>query len=386
MKISARCLLLPIGLAALVATAPLGGCIGLGSGGGSGSGGGGGGQGGTTAANVEQHHQSAATHVSKAFCRGLFECPRKQQFVPTAYLGRFADQASCRQHFDEHPNVLLPDSVDLERAVAQGRASFDADAAADCLQQLQQVADGASCPADPLVVASMGPCAQVVQGTLQARDACLIDEECATGRCSRTASDVCFGECTDDGAPLGQGEVCFYSNECDRSQHLTCGPSGNGSEEVCLAAHSLSNGDDCADDYQCPELSTCFDGVCSELPAYPNSGETCMPSEFLFCAPGTACRDIEETSQGEWQGSCGTVGQKGDTCMTRFGCAVGLYCKGADPEQGQQGTCQPVIKAGETCTEDRECGVVSECLGPDGNKECMPEWQYYSEQDCELPE
>ena len=311
-------------------------------------------------------------------------------------------------------------------AIRDGRARFDADAAAQCLAAFVNV-PGCNFV---LPMRDIPACNDTFIGLAPSGGSCHAQEECPAGEyCEFTIS--CPGRCVpqmgagqsvpspvlcttalfaesclhlgclsglynQEGgcaprvpiggscAPVSQYDrLCVVDSYCEPTTHL-CEPlrdvgAACSSGDVCKShhcnlytstCHQSSLGADCR--YYpirelCPADLACTDYV---------DGGTCVPAraqgERCFitndCQPGLFCDGT----------TCAPLRSVGEPCTMNLGnpsvptqsgyvfCAAGLYCELAN---GPPGICTPLKRAGETCRWDFYCAFGLKCLGDGTGKD-----------------
>lgn len=301
-----------------------------------------------------------------------------------------------------------------QQAVADGRMTFDARAAKDCVEALEPLATTCWGPEadleawDPVLE---GACDRVLAGTVASGGACWFDEECATGSCS-ASGDTCPGVCR---PPVVEGGACSRNAMCDTG--LTC--SGSKcvrpvTEETPLPAGSPCDvfSTPCEPHLRCASASvgaspTCVDrleegAACRR----PGAGLGISSPE---CRGNMVCRGLMLDDQGEVlvEGECATPGDVGGACSPRLGhpgkdesstgCFLGILCDETTercvslPGDGEacvqdecdqtaycdRGTCRALKTDGESCTDSSEClnvclASTNKCAPSPATARCLP--------------
>jgi len=313
---------------------------------------------------------------------GLVGCDGESQSTPvaigdfeTAYLQAYcAKQVRCGVWEDEQTCLEVDFGHDHSSytfiragtaAVAAGKATYDANAAGDC------VAAFASSGCDYASDHDAAACAKALVGLAAVGDPCANDEECASGSCSieYQASNPCpAGICV---APPTIGSSC--------STGTYCGPSAYCDGTACRARgqdgdHCDSGYGQCADDYACvPAAGFTGPGTCRPEVA---DGEACVPGGGSaypipcveigdFCSSdsktcirfrrlGDSCsqNDIGCSSRSNSPMICGPqqkcilLPATGQPCTTS--CSDASYC-------APSGTCSPYAKNGASCSSSNDC-------------------------------
>ena len=237
----------------------------------------------------------ALSVIAEATCRQVFECPESlSEGGALLFFGRFDSASACEAGFVRQIQALAGD-LSIVEGISAGRLQYNRQQAGACLSSLETTFQNTdSCDLegvldDPLQT----ECSQVLTGTRQRDQNCLQDEECVNELTCNIPQDgsTCYGQCGD--AP---------SN----------GNGGNGDGDFTIVGE----------------------------------GEACDLSEN-FCEPSFVCAGAASGSEG----SCELPGEQGDDCTSWLECAPGLYCQGADLQQGTPGSCQPQKSNGESCTD-----------------------------------
>src|SRR5262249_5249339 len=133
----------------------------------------------------------------------------------------------------------------------------------------------ASCLLDSDVLRRPAPCQTAYRGTVHDGDACALDAECISQRCTVPACDnaCCIGRCTGDQPPGSAlvGDACSLDDNCRVG--LSC--------QTGKCAPERLAGEPCESQSACAGGLRCFAGACTAL---PKRGEPC---------PQQACGEIE---------------------------------------------------------------------------------------------
>jgi hypothetical protein len=208
---------------------------------------------------------------------------------------------------------------DIETPVAEGRSTYDAEAAGACLSSLRAVL--ATC--DMNVEAYSERCDEILVGTRPAGGSCDGDSDCLPGL-------ECYDAACID--PPAAGEACVDGSYCPGD--LFCD-----ADDVCRAPRGRGQpcpegGQACADDLFCDNRTT----TCAAL---LGSGEPCMAFGGQ-CADGLYCSIAS--------GNCTPIPGSGGDCGDSSGeCSDGLYCDAAGR------VCRPQLADGQACTDDEQC-------------------------------
>jgi hypothetical protein len=284
------------------------------------------------------------------FCTAVFDAIAAQ--YATCEKATTAALAPVRTSFSDL--ICTP----VEKAVAAGRAKFDAAAADRCIAALK----AATCEV-AIDVMDSSACTGVVTGTVANGGACYDSLECTSGSCSADAA--CPGTCV---AFLRAGDACGDTvAECGPG--LECGPartcvtpSQPGGPCPCVASEycdststcrAVQTSGACTASDQCAFGWACAGGAC--LP-YVGVGADCTPGAMIWdqtvCGPGTYCTQA---------GKCALWPTVGESCATYPVCAPG-YCDPADQ------MCKASKPKGSACSAFYEC----ETLACEGNVCVLP--------------
>lgn len=246
-----------------------------------------------------------------------------------------------------------------DAAVASGSLSYDADAAATCLDMRQNRA------CDDALSRAASVCDHVFVGTRRTGEACAFPTECVSDVCNVPSCSMacCAGTCGDAptlvaigqscaAGPCVDGAYCDASETCsallpagaactsilDCQVDLICGDSSH----TCLKPAARGQACNPADS----SLLACAVGACDAV------SKTCVPYVFA----GAAC-DPNNNLCG-FALSCDPASSKctagpalGESCSSR--CAADGYCKW-DSTTGT-GICVPLGAKGDSCTTDAAC-------------------------------
>lgn len=316
----------------------------------------------------------------------------------------FATRTQCR-------DALAWDSIGrfqyLEEAVAGGRARFDPDAAAACVDEVRTLAcdEGTLTRVlfDVGLAAAPASCQDVYVGLVRNYDPCFSSEECAgedpvCGLPPACADMCCVGACRERGAGLpkigdpctgacergsycafdpntGQSTVCTKSpgagQDCIMSgfacdEGLDCVYDDQGLTATCLtplkAGEACGNGRSCADGLRCYTL-----GGESRCRTAPDEGEACDENNY------PACGRVDNTCEA---GSCVRLPDAGAACL-RYECVPWADCR--DEDGDGNGTCRSRAGLGEgcgaasdyvSCLGHLRCGEGDRCVAPDPEPVC----------------
>ena len=296
----------------------------------------------------------------------------------------FFGQEDCETRVEEQ--VRQGGFGALEAAVEAGRVTYDAEAAADCLEI---VATRDCAEANQRTIDA---CEAALGGTVAPGGDCEIDEECAGSRICEVAS-ACPGTCVDR---YGAGQACTDNDQCadglvcseatmrciapaedgaacgggvepqcdggllcegedeDAGMTGTCSPLGEIEERTAGQACSPSVGNLCEEG-----LSCALDALAPELGfscrAMPASGGPCRIGFPENCPRGEYCPlTIEELALGTFDSECAPLPGDGEPCAVRPE-NVGPVCAAYTRCDAPTGTCLALRDLGETCSSDELC-------------------------------
>ncbi len=264
--------------------------------------------------------------------------------------GAYATVDACKEDF----RILIDE---IERAVAAGRANYDADKAEACLEALSS----SSCDGSAEDVRRQPQaCRDTFTGTVADGGACFGGEECLSerctipdcgmaccqGTCAVTVAEVAIG-----GACSGTTGPCAQGSFCD-SQTTTCAA-------LRAVGAACTSNSQCGYGLYCPEVGTCADA--------PNRGAAC---------PDGTCADIGDRCSTTSM-TCVALGRSGEACATGFAglfdCQAPLTCNqttlvcGNPPTVGQ--TCLFFCASGNFCNQADVCEATkangAACAGDD---------------------
>lgn len=312
----------------------------------------------------------------KAVCQVKSSCHQEAAYV----------EAQC----EEESSAVY--GTDLAKAIAAGKATFDAAQAQACIDGLKARGCGRTPPAVDQA------CEQAVRGTVAAGGSCNWLYECATGRCEPESAGACPATCK---PVAGNGASC-PDPACDFRAGLRC------IDNVCSALHTAGQKcksvDDCGVDFYCDatdqcaarggELASCEEngqcaaglfcdvssegGLCKKQIA---PGQACTATSLgairNACVDGSVCKGFAFTKTASTKGTCTALGDVGAACAATAdvtGCAEGLVCtNGKCAEKPVSGSCaqdddckegvaycdgaacQLLKDAGAACADAKEC-------------------------------
>src|SRR3990172_1882114 len=209
---------------------------------------------------------------------------------------------------------------DVDEAVRTGRVAFDPEAAARCIEELEDsIPDdcGFEVPEPGLGAPS---CLEAWRGTVPEGGACASRIECAPGTECRIGAE-CPGTCVEIELP----------RRCSR-------------------------------DSDCVAGSYCFAGTCL---AGLDEGETCR--HHGECRYGLVCFGLDDGWSGT--GTCRPIASEGEPCVLMLGysmCQGDLMCVGATADA--PGICAVGASVGEACGPGQPCAPWERCDGA----RCVP--------------
>jgi hypothetical protein len=304
----------------------------------------------------------------------LLACSSKDLVTAAAFPAEFGKavcqvQSPCRgeagyleqQCEDEASSVY---AGDLAKAIAAGRATFDAQQAQACLDGLH----ARKCGRTPPEVDQA--CERAVRGTVAAGGSCEWLFECASGRCEPESAGSCPAKCI---TAAGVGQSC-NAGPCDLRAGLRC------IDNVCSQLHTVdqkcSSSTDCAIDLYCDGFNKCSvrafeqascqtdeecaDGLFCDASAEGGlcrkkiaQGASCTAASAQSiagaCVDGSVCKGFSSTKTATTPGTCTALGDVGAACVASAqvtGCADGLLCA--------SGKCAEKPVSGP-CTQDDDC-------------------------------
>jgi hypothetical protein len=266
--------------------------------------------------------------------------------------GAFASVEACRAFANANDE-------EFRRSVEAGRATYDEDKAADCLEALGD----ASCDSTAQNVrAQPQACRDAFRGTVADGGTCYNDEECISEDCTVPACPeaCCAGTCSVTRAEVAIGGAC----------NQTTGPCASGSfcnGTTCTAL--VATGGACTSNSQCAYGLYCLEaGTCADA---PNRGDAC-PDAYCAeigdrCSATMTCIALGRIGDACSEGFAGlfdcqqplTCNQTTLTCanppiageVCQFFCASGNFCNDTS-------VCEAVKANGQACTGDDECSSL----------------------------
>lgn len=290
---------------------------------------------------VDAGARDAGSISAEGFAR---ESARLQCEIALRCESRFAfgaalSQAGC------HPGNRYYDAQIM--AVAAGRAEFDAEAAAACLEGLAGVTcfEGTS--------NEVSECGRVFTGTVALGGACttptlytLRSLECAAGA-SCSVGATCPGACVAPPARGGNGDACDPTMACDADHVCRDG--------VCVARRGA--GAECASHYDCQSGLFCGPGA--------GATNACLDPSAIV-APGGPCllTPLSDSCPAELVCVCDDCDLAG-TCVTPV--AIGARCEATAPcghsARCVDGTCRPIAMPKGDCSTGAVCPLTHACDG-----------------------
>lgn len=277
-----------------------------------------------------------------------------------ARCGGAADAASCEAaySFDVLYPLHLLASGELEddarftvdyllAAHREGRISFDAQAAARCLEHVAARScarpEGLSPSEEEL--AGRAACAAIFSGTLTDGDLCAADLECAQGgycEVEPCEEGCCAGACVVP-TVAALGESCSVDFLCEAGAGCVYDEAAQDS----LCSRLAGEGEPCAGEVGCAEGLVC-DWSTERCVTRGAVGDVCTSFGGASCLPGAVCIDPEFDGTGR----CEALGEVGDPCdgVCR---EFGVLC--------EEGVCVKAPPPGEPCTPSGGCSASSRC-------------------------
>jgi hypothetical protein len=253
-------------------------------------------------------------------CAGIQQyCERFNTCAPYYISLEFGTVARCTER-------LTLSCLDAVMAPGSG---LDGSTMAACTAALA----GASC--DDLFNRNIAACN--FKGTRENGTACGTDEQCASGRCVRTATGC--GTC---GATVADGAVCAFDEDCAPGR--LC----NEDDRCVVPADPQAI---CSSARPCRLGYACAAGACQPAVTMAGAacGNGCSQAHGLFCS-GTTCAAIPLNAAGA---AC----QDSDTAPAF--CAAGTCIL---PQVGDMGTCRALAADGEACGDASEYEL--DCQAP----------------------
>jgi len=241
--------------------------------------------------------------------------------------GLFPDQASCTAFFP------VADDPSLAAAVDQGKSTYDADKAEQCVNETAN-ADCNGTTREGREVPAV--CFEVVGGTGKMSDACVSNSECESKACDVPTCMMacCPGTCGVANPKAALGEPCA-TRTCETG--LTC-------DNTKTCADLFAAGVPCQSGDQCAYGLGCV-GTPSTCKVLPELGEPC---------PDMACAEIGATCSA---GTCVALGLPGTLCVASTDCSPYFTC------DLLRGDCAPFPTRGQSCTitcsDDSWCNIPS---------------------------
>jgi hypothetical protein len=294
--------------------------------------------------------------LSERACASLIECHR------------FENEAACE-------SVIAPRFAQLAASVNAGRATYDPEHAAECLDD---IASGFGCSNNAIYtnqnVPRVSSCySEVVVGKGSNGASCVAGPDCASGICDAPScpEGCCAGKCwapatSAPGPARKVGESCGGgAGECDDVAYCPYGAPG---PLTCIARSAL--GASCELDTECAGAGV----FCATKPSSPNGKGVCV----MRGAPGQAC-DPGEVPYPHYQACdriddycdqttkvCTPRPAAGDGCDADLGklCVETAWCKqGKCVERSALGgSCVPNnTTTADECAYDTECSSAKKC-------------------------
>ncbi len=245
------------------------------------------------------------------------------------------------------------------KGIAAGRLSYNAGAAASCLNALGT----ATCDLSTLLMAdASSSCAAIIEPKVAVGGACELDSECDHGFCNMGGASptACAGTCT---AFVATGATCDgVSGRCAATDFCS-------STNVCTALLGRGQACDefsleCGAGLSCATIgttSTCLPPAAEGAPCDTSAFTNACANSGLYCntstTPNPTCQKRQPIG-----GVCNSDGS---------GCAAGLACVVVDDTM-PTGSCQAFLDVGQACT-----GTTSSACA--GDATCDP-----TSQKCQL--
>ncbi len=261
--------------------------------------------------------------------------------------------------------AMFFDCAAFAEAQAEGRAVYDASAAAECLAAIR----GTSCweltRAGFLMTAGSRAeaCRAALVPQVEPGGACksLQGFECRDGYCQFDSFEACLagGTCVPLAAPGAECSTASLSSTCTEGYSCEWTCVDDACQDTCVEAAThvaVGLGETCTDEILCEDPY-----YCASVPEAPGTF-TCQPR----AAAGQSCGEVA-CRFGTWcmDGTCTAPLQAGADCssLPEF-CALGLYCN-------EQSVCARSPTAGESCDSGAAC-VDSWCDGSEETAVCKP--------------
>ena len=236
-------------------------------------------------------------------------------------------------------------ATDVQKAVAAGRLTYDADKARACVDGIQN----APCLSGNISDEVQATCYAALQGTVQKGAACSFLFECAAGTCQLSDEGTCPGVCPTEELVSGLGQQCsnFRNPKCDERAGLRC------SNGVCV--QPAAEGASCIDNNGCKSGLLCIykDDAAESGTCMPLAKEGSHCQDDAECAAGLFCTGDSICSPRLAEGKpCGLAPDDIDAAQRGAECQDGLTCKGSglDSEGNPiAGTCSKISAEGGAC-------------------------------------
>lgn len=267
--------------------------------------------------------------------------------IPIDELGARATEVLCNYEVrcGSMPDVAACDETFFFRNqgvadVKAGKVIYDGRAAADCLDVYRTL----SCNASDAAVSIAGrgqACRDAIKGTVATGGSCLIDDECLSQACDKSACNstvaCCVGVCVTR-VPAG-GDCSASGARC--ADDLFCRRSPTDATATCTAliadGQPCTSTDSCVAGRRCNVVTGTSAGTCGVLPAH---GQAC---------PGQICDALADV--------CDPASK---TCVTRI--AVGADCSAIPTGCVAYANCDATTKTcvarkrgGEACSQTTDC-------------------------------
>ena len=248
----------------------------------------------------------------------------------------------------------------LEADVKAGKVIYDGQTAAACLDVYRALSCAVS-GAGLSSVTQAQSCKDIIKGTVATGGACLMDEECQSQACDRSActtdTECCAGTCTAK-IPAG-GDCSAAGSRC--ADDLFC-RRGTGTTGICTAliadGQPCTSSDYCEAGRRCNVVTGTSAGTCGVLPAH---GQAC---------PGMTCDLLSDLCDPASKTCVSRIAIGGDCSAIPTGCVPYANCDASTMK------CVARKRAGEACAQSSDClsGVACTagiCVPPPDKPACM---------------
>jgi hypothetical protein len=284
------------------------------------------------------------------FCKSRWACPRRIPISGISYVTNYRDEQSCTQgrfvSLTVGRSIITPE---LRQDINAGLATFDAQAAASCLNELRSVIDGRITNCEQSIYSSFGStCSKtrIFEGQVALGDTCRSDYACSgEPRVCNRSDNACQGTCAEpafgSSSDLSEGDNCTDDEQC--GDGLTCAPtSTSGDTSTCVPLSSRNAGQPCSTTRECVVNTVCTNGgLCAQV-NLRSQGQTCTTAAQI-CEPGLVCAYHNSDDL-----NCQPPAPEGASCDFDDGECIGtLACVNEECTAAKQG--------GEICQGPAEC-------------------------------